>query len=125
MIPQLHSPPLTEPCLSGKMHAHPFPSPHTITPRLLGLVHSDVHGPLPVQTHSGFRYWITFIDDRSKFKVVIPLKAKSEAFLAFQHFRAYARTKHNLEIGELQDDKGGEYMLKEFDSFCADHGIGH
>ena len=38
--------------------------------------------------------------------------------------RAYARIKHNLEIGELQDDKEGEYMLKEFDSFCADHGIG-
>ncbi len=115
--------PICEPCLAGKMHAHPFPTTHTITPRLLGLVHSDLHGPLPVQTHSGFKYWITFIDDRSKFKAVVPLKAKSEAFSAFQRFRAYARTKHNLEIGELQDDKGGEYMSKEFDNFCLDHGI--
>ena len=53
----------------------------------------------------------------------IPLRAKREAFLAFQHYRAYARTKHNLEIGALQDDKGGKYMPKEFDTFCADHGI--
>ncbi|KAJ3489721.1 hypothetical protein NLI96_g1948 [Meripilus lineatus] len=115
--------PICEPCLSGKMHAHPFPTTNTVTPRLLGLIHSDLHGPLRCQTHSGFRYWITFIDDRSKFKAAIPLKAKSEAFLAFKRYRAYAMTKHNLEIGALQDDKGGEYMSKEFDSFCADHGI--
>ncbi|KAJ3489714.1 hypothetical protein NLI96_g1945 [Meripilus lineatus] len=114
---------ICEPCLSGKMHAYPFPTTNTVTPRLLGLVHSDLHGPLRCQTHSGFRYWITFIDDRSKFKAAIPLRAKSEAFLAFKRYRAYAMTKHNLEIGALQDDKGDEYMSKEFDNFCADHGI--
>ena len=115
--------PICESCLSGKMHAHSFPTTHTVTYRLLGLVHSDLHGPLPVQTHSGYKYWITFIDDRSRFKAAIPLRAKSEAFLAFKQYRTYALTKHSLKIGELQDDKEGEYMSKEFDSFCADHGI--
>ena len=109
--------------LSGKMHAHPFPTTHTVTSRLLGLVYSDLHGPLPVQTHSGYKYWITFIDDRSRFKAAIPLRAKSEAFLAFKQYRAYALTKHSLEIGGLQNDKGGEYMSKEFDSFYADYEI--
>ncbi|KAI0038363.1 hypothetical protein FA95DRAFT_1505764, partial [Auriscalpium vulgare] len=27
------------------------------------LSHLDVHGPLPVRTPSGYRYWVTFIDD--------------------------------------------------------------
>ena len=47
---------ICEPCLSGKMHAHPFLTTHTVTYRLLGLVHSDLHGPLPIQTHSGYKY---------------------------------------------------------------------
>lgn len=57
--------PVCEPCLSGKMHAYPFvPSEHRST-QFLELIHSDLHGPLPLRTHSGFRYWITFIDDYS------------------------------------------------------------
>ena len=105
------------------MHAYSFPTIHTLTSGLLGLVHSDLHGPLPVQIHSGYKYWITFIDDRSRFKAAIPLRAKSEAFLAFKQYRAYALMKHSLEIRELQNNKGGEYMSREFNSFCADHEI--
>jgi len=58
--------PICEPCLAGKMHANPFPSSTTRTSRPLELVHSDVHGPLSVQTHSGFRYWVIFIDDYTR-----------------------------------------------------------
>ena len=31
-----------EPCLAGKMHAHPFPSTGTVTPEVLDLIHSDL-----------------------------------------------------------------------------------
>ena len=51
--------PICEPCLVGKMHANPFPSSTSRASRPLELVHSDVHGPVSVQTHSGYRYWIT------------------------------------------------------------------
>ncbi|KIM58091.1 hypothetical protein SCLCIDRAFT_59614, partial [Scleroderma citrinum Foug A] len=74
---------ICEPCLAGKMHANPFPSSSWRAPRPLELVHSDVHnvGHLSM---SGYRYWITFIDDYSRFRFVIPLKAKSQAFEAFK-----------------------------------------
>ncbi|XP_006461512.1 hypothetical protein AGABI2DRAFT_45187, partial [Agaricus bisporus var. bisporus H97] len=60
-----NSPPdaICEPCLAGKMHSHPFPSSLNHNRSPLELVHSDLHGPLPVSTHSGYKYWITFIDD--------------------------------------------------------------
>ena len=60
-----HTPsdPICEPCLSGKLNAAPFPSSSSRASRPLELVHSDVHGPLPVRTPSGMRYWVTFIDD--------------------------------------------------------------
>jgi len=51
--------PICEPCLAGKMVADPFPSSNRST-KLLELIHSDVHGPIKVASHSGFiYYWIT------------------------------------------------------------------
>ncbi|KAI0038011.1 hypothetical protein FA95DRAFT_1474291, partial [Auriscalpium vulgare] len=58
---------ICEPCLAGKMHANPFPSSTHRARAPLHLIHSDVHGPLPVRTPSasGYRYWVTFIDDHT------------------------------------------------------------
>ncbi|KAI0340729.1 hypothetical protein BDW22DRAFT_1315755, partial [Trametopsis cervina] len=55
--------PIYEPCLAGKLNAAPFPSSDSRAARPLELVHSDVHGPLPVRSHSGYRYWCSWIDD--------------------------------------------------------------
>jgi len=105
------------------MHADPFPASSTRASRPLQLVHSDVHGPVKVSTHQGYRYWVSFIDDFSHFKAVYLLKHKSEAFAAFKQFKAWAENLTGQRMGSLHDDKGGEYMSKEFDMFCIDHGI--
>ena len=112
-----------EACKAGKMHANPFPVSHTRASRPLQLIHSDVHGPLKVSTNLGYRYWITFIDDYSRFKAVYLLKRKSEAFAAFKQFKAWAENITGERLGSLRDDKGGEYMSREFEAFCIDHGI--
>ena len=105
------------------MHADPFPSSQSRTLAPLELVHSDVHGPLPVRTHSGFRYWVSFIDDYTRFRAVFPLKAKSDTFEAFKAFKSYAENHHGTRIKALRDDKGGEYMSNAFLQFTTDAGI--
>jgi hypothetical protein len=76
---------------AGKMHADPFPTLSTRASRPLQLVHSNAHGPVKVSsTHQGYRYWVSFIDDFSRFKSVYLLKRKSEAFGAFKQFKAWA-----------------------------------
>ncbi|KAI0923982.1 hypothetical protein AcV5_010529 [Taiwanofungus camphoratus] len=115
--------PICEPCLAGKMHANSFPSSLQRATQPLELIHSDIHGPLPVRTHSGYRYWITFIDDYTRFRVVLLLKEKSEAFDAFKRFKAYAENHLNVKIKALQDDKGGEYMSHAFIKYTDDAGI--
>jgi len=37
--------PICEPCLAGKMNAHPFPSSKNCAANPLDLIHSDLHGP--------------------------------------------------------------------------------
>jgi hypothetical protein len=50
---------------------------------LLELLHSDVCGPLRTPTFSGCTYFVTFIDDRSKYTKIYLLKSKVEVFSKF------------------------------------------
>ena len=116
--------PICEPCLAGKQHRIAVPRSATHrSSALLQLVHSDVHGPLPVRSRHHARYWITFIDDFSHFWVVYPLKDKSGAFAAFKSFVAFAENQLNCTLKAIRDDKGGEYMSREWESFCSAKGI--
>ena len=115
--------PVCEACKAGKMHTDPFPTSQSRVSRPLQLVHSDVHGPVKVETHQGYRYWVSFIDDFSRFKAVYLLKHKSKTFAAFKQFKSWAENVTGERLGSLRDDKGGEYMSREFDAFCIDQGI--
>src|SRR5882762_2485839 len=115
--------PICEPCLSSKMHANPFPPSESQTTCPLQLIHSDLHGPLHVCTHSGFCYWVSFIDDFTRFRVVFSLRVKSDTFEAFKAFKSYAENHMNVKIKALHDDNGGEYMSSAFLCFTTDAGI--
>src|ERR1700679_3880994 len=115
--------PVCEPCLSGKMNANPFPSSTTRASKPLELIHTDLHGPFKVRTVSGYRYWSTFIDDFTRFRAVMFLKSKDQAFNAFQRYKAYAENHLGAKIQCMRIDKGGEYMSNEFINYMLDHGI--
>ena len=106
--------PICEPCLAGKMHANPFPTSEWRATRPLELVHSDVH-QVSYPSFSGYRYWVTFIDDYSRFRFVLPIKAKSDVFDAFKQFKAYAENQSGHKIKILRDD-----MSNAFTKFTTD-----
>ena len=106
--------PICEPCLAGKMNAHPFPTSSSRAANPLDLIHSDLHGPFKTRTHSGYRHWITFIDDNTRFRSKYFLHTKNQAFNAFKLFKAKAENHWNRKIKAMIDDKGGEYMSNEF-----------
>ena len=64
-----------EGCALGKMYRKPFPkkSQHRST-QPLELIHSDICGPMSVNSMGGSRYLITFIDDYSRFTHVYMIK---------------------------------------------------
>jgi transposase InsO family protein len=113
---------ICEPCLAGKMRAKPFPSSSWRASRPLELVHSDLH-EVPYCSFSGFRYWVTFIDDYSRFRFVLPIQATSDVFVAFKQFKAFAENQTERKIKTLRDDKGGEYMSNAMLEFTNECGI--
>ena len=114
--------PICECCLAGKMHANPFPSSSNRADDILELIHSDLHY-IGITSLGGYNYWITFIDDHSRFKAVVPLKRKSDAFDAFKLFKAFAENQTGKKIKKFRCDKGGEYISNEFIGFLDACGI--
>jgi transposase InsO family protein len=112
-----------EPCIRGKHHRDPFPqrASHRAT-SFLERIHSDLH-QLPVLTSTGFRYWLLFIDDYSRYFWIYLLRKKSEMFDAFTQFKAMVEKQFDKSILCLHDDKGGEFIGIKWNAFFAQHGI--
>nr|GEZ85254.1 retrotransposon protein, putative, Ty1-copia subclass [Tanacetum cinerariifolium] len=71
-------------CLSGKMTRKPFPHQTKRATNLLGLIHTDVCGPLRYVSRQGASYFITFMDDFSSYGYVYLVKHKHEVFETFK-----------------------------------------
>ena len=80
--------PICESCLEGKMTKRPFSAKGTRAKEPLQLVHSDVCGPLNVQARGGYEYFISFIDDYSRYGYIYLMRRKSETFEKFKEFRS-------------------------------------
>jgi len=117
--------PFCEDCVKGKITTKPFPKQATRAKRLLELVHSDVCGKFDVESCGGSGYFVTFIDDFSRYTWVYFIKNKSEVFEKFKDFKAQAEKECGCSISRLRSDRGGEYMSTEFQLFLKTHGIGH
>ena len=55
---------------------------------LLGLVHSDLCGKMNAKSLSGGEYFLTFIDDKSRYVWVYTLKHKDDVFSCFLEWKA-------------------------------------
>ncbi|XP_077252361.1 uncharacterized protein LOC143891707 [Tasmannia lanceolata] len=108
-------------CSRCKITKKPFKSVERTT-TLLELVHSDIC-EMDFISRDGKHYYITFIDDHSKYAYVYPLKSKDEAFEKFKAYKAEVENKLNLKIKTIRSDRGREYMKGEFHDLCKRDGI--
>ena len=76
-------------------------------------------------SNSGFRYYVIFIDDYSRYTWLYPLKLKSDVFSTFIKFKTEMENKFQRKIQTFQTDGGGEYINNNFKSYLEKHGIHH
>jgi transposase InsO family protein len=76
-------------------------------------------------TKGGKRYFMTFIDDCTRFCYVYLLKSKDEALHYFKIYKAEVENQLERKIKRLLSHRGGEYFSNDFSEFCAEHGIIH
>jgi transposase InsO family protein len=78
-----------------------------------------------VLTEGGQRYFMTMIDDASRFCYVYLLETKDEAVNCFKIYQAKIENQLEKKIKRFMSDRGGEYLSNELDLCCAKHGIVH
>ena len=53
---------------------------------LLEIIHTDVCDPMSVEGRSGYRYFLTIVDDLSRYRYIYLMKHKSKTFEKFKEF---------------------------------------
>jgi len=77
-------------------------------------VHSDLWGPAPVATKGGKRYYVTFIDDKTRLTNIYLLAKKSDTLESYKSYEAWCDTQLGAQVRVLHSDRGGEYKGQEF-----------
>ena len=91
----------------------------------LELIHSDLYEMNDVETKGGKRYFMTLIDDATRFCYVYLLKSKDQTLDYFKIYKAEVENQLERKIKRIRPDRGGEYFPRLFDEFCEKHGIIH
>ena len=73
-------------CLDEKITKRSFSAKDNKSKGILKLIHTNVCVPLNVRARGDFKYFITFIDDYSRYDYVYLLQRKFESFKKFKEF---------------------------------------
>jgi hypothetical protein len=111
--------PVCEPCIAGKQQRI-INKTATRCQLPLGIVHCDLHGPMPVASPEGYRYFIIFVDDATQLWAIYFLRQKSDAPKAFWEYKAYIENATGHKVKVLHDDKEGS---NEFNARLKECGI--
>ena len=106
----------------GKSHQLPYPKSTSVSRAPLELVFSDVWGPAPTSVGKN-NFYVSFIDDYSKFTWIYLLRHKSKVFQRFHDFQKLVECMFGKKIVAMQTDWGGEYQ--KLNSFFQRIGISH
>ncbi|KAL4309905.1 hypothetical protein GQ457_01G055140 [Hibiscus cannabinus] len=109
-------------CLLAKHKRLPFPVSTSVSKSIFDLVHLDVWGPFPVKSFYGHSYFLTIVDDKSRFLWIYPMILKSEVRKLVAEFCVMVETHFSKKIKFIRTDNAKEFDL---DIFFKERGIVH
>ena len=93
-------------CILSKSVHHTEKSTHKRTSKPFELIYSDLSGKFSVDSLGGKRYYITFIDDYSRYAWIYLLRNKNDAYQVIHDFVVYIKNQFNVTINTLFSDNG-------------------
>ncbi|KAK9923369.1 hypothetical protein M0R45_031791 [Rubus argutus] len=102
-------------CPLAKQTRQPFPLSAISTTKIFSLIHCDIWGRYKTASHSGAHYFLTIVDDFSRFTWVFLMRHKSEAQTLLRQFFNYVATQFNTKDQQFRSDNGAEFLsLQKF-----------
>ncbi|TYK03131.1 gag/pol protein [Cucumis melo var. makuwa] len=102
-------------CLEGKMTKRSFTGKGLRAKTPLELVHLGLCGPMNVKARGGYKYFISFIDDYSRYGHVYLIQNKFDSFEKFKEYKAEVEN----ESGHLADIKkwlATQFQMKDLEN---------
>ena len=110
-------------CVESKYAKHPYKSVERNS-NPLDLIHTDICDMKSTPSRGGKKYFITFIDDCTRYCYVYLLNSKDEAIDAFRQYKTEVENQLDKKIKMIRSDRGGEYE-SPFAQICVENGIVH
>jgi hypothetical protein len=108
-------------CQQAKAHQLPFSASTSVSNLPLEFIFSDVWGPSPIVSSNGNKYYVSFVDDFSRFTWLFSIQCKSNVFSVFLQFQSMVELLFTTKIKQIQTDWGGEF--RPLNTFFHKHGI--
>ena len=74
---------------------------------------------------SGAEYFLSFIDDKTRYVWVYFLKSKDQVFEKFLEWKAMVEKSTGRKLKAIRTDNGGEFTSKEFEAHLTTEGVRH
>lgn len=91
--------------------------------KLFEFIHSDVWGPLSVNNHSQYKYYVFFIDDFSRMSWLYLMKDRTQLFSKLMEFINEILRQFSATLKIFQSDNALEYNSAQFKQYFASQGI--
>ena len=76
---------------------------------VLELIQIEICGPFTLTTLGGYRYFITYTDDFSRYGHVELIREKSNSLVTFKEFKVKIELQKNKKLKAVKFDIGGEF----------------
>ena len=76
-----------------------------------------------VKARHGASYFITFIDDFTRYGYLYLISHKLEVLDYYRRFMNIVKNQQEKTIKALRTDRGCEYLSEQFNQLCEDKGI--
>jgi len=89
-----------------------MPFPHSLSrcTTSFQLLHVDVWGPYKWETYDGMRYFLTIVDDHTRWTWVFFMRLKSDVLMLLKNFFVEINTQFGKKVQRLRSDNDGEFF---------------
>ncbi|WVZ20696.1 hypothetical protein V8G54_008018 [Vigna mungo] len=101
-------------CHFAKHKKLPFPISTSKSSHLFELLHANIWGPLQIASIDGFTYFLTLLDDYSRFTWIHLLKSKAEVKTVLPKFIIFIENQFDTKLKRIRSDNGKEFFLNDF-----------
>ncbi|WVZ22773.1 hypothetical protein V8G54_001317 [Vigna mungo] len=101
-------------CHIAKRKKLPFPSHHFVSSNAFDLIHIDIWGPCSTAFIHSHRYFLTIVDDHTRYTWVHLMHAKSETRTHIQNFISYVKTQFQTNINIIWSDNEPEFSMHDY-----------